>query len=216
MPEISVVAETGRAAGSRPSRRLRAAGRVPGVLYGHGMDPVALSVEERELRHALAGGANSLISLGLGGASHLTMARAVQRHPIRHTLSHVDFVVVRRDELVTVEVPVVLVGEAVEVHRGDGLVDQQAFSIQVRALPGSIPSSIEVGIEELVIGQAIHLADLSLPDGVEALGDPETPIVAGQARHAAEAEAEAAEGEAAPGAEPAQAQAAASRSEAEG
>lgn len=212
MPEITVVAEAGRAVGSRPSRRLRAAGRVPGVLYGHGMDPVALSVKERELRHALAGGANSLISLDLDGTSHLTMAREVQRHPIRHTLSHVDFVVVRRDEVVTVEVPIVLVGEAVAVHRGDGLVDQEAFSIHVRALPANIPAAIEVAIDHLAIGQVIRLADLALPEGVEALGDPETPIVAGQARHAAEA----AEGEAAPGAEPAEGLAAATRSDAEG
>ncbi|HUQ63401.1 MAG TPA: 50S ribosomal protein L25 [Acidimicrobiales bacterium] len=196
MEEVSLLAEAGRTTGSAASRRLRHAGKVPAVLYGHGVDPQSLAVDSRELRGALQSdaGLNALISLTVDGTNHLAMARQLQRHPVRRTIDHVDFVIVRRDEVVAVEVPVHLVGEALEVHRNDGLVEQQLFSLVIHATPSNIPSTIDVDVSELTIGDAVRVGDLKLPSGVTTDVDPEEPIVAGQAsRVAADLEAEAAE-----------------------
>src|SRR5947208_17025048 len=146
MPEITLAAESGRSAGSRPSSRLRAAGRIPGVIYGHGTDPVSVSVEGRALRTALTGesGLNALLALEVDGTTHLTMAREIQRHPVRGTVIHVDFQIVRRDEVIAAEVAIALVGEAVEVRNNDGVLAQEMHSITVNATPGRIPNSIEV------------------------------------------------------------------------
>jgi large subunit ribosomal protein L25 len=170
------------------------------VLYGHGVDSQALAVDNRELRAALQSdaGLNALISLTVDATNHLTMARQLQRHPVRGSVDHVDFVIVRRDEVVAVEVPVHLVGEALEVHRSDGLVEQQLFSLVINATPANIPSTIDVDVSELTIGDAVRVGDLKLPAGVTTDVDPEEPIVAGQAsRVAAEIEAEEAEAAAA-------------------
>jgi large subunit ribosomal protein L25 len=196
MDEVSLVADVGRVKGSSEARRLRAAGKVPGVLYGHGIDPLPLAVGSRELRAALTSdsGLNALISLDVGGTRHLAMARQLQRHPVRRSVDHVDFVIVRRDEVVSAEVNVHLVGEAQEVERADGLVEQQLFSLVVHSTPGNIPNVIEVDISGLAIGDAIRVGDLELPDGVTTEVDPEETIVAGQAsRTAAEVEEGAAE-----------------------
>ena len=198
MEEVSLVADIGRVKGSSEARRLRAAGKVPGVLYGHGIDPIDVAVNSRELRTALTSdsGLNALISLDVGGKNHLAMARQLQRHPVRRTIDHVDFVVVRRDEVVSVEVPIHLVGEALDVERADGLVEQSLHSLVVHAKPGDIPNAIEVDISELSIGESIRVSDLKLPEGATTDVDPEDTVVAGQATRMAaetdEAEAEAA------------------------
>jgi len=163
------------------------------VLYGHGVDPQALAVDSRELRGALQSdaGLNALISLTVDGSNHLAMARQLQRHPVSGTVDHVDFVIVRRDEVVAVEVPVHLVGEALEVHRADGLVEQQLFSLVISATPANIPATIDVDVSELTIGDAVRVGDLKLPSGVTTDVDPEEPIVAGQSsRVAADLEAD--------------------------
>ena len=198
MEEVALAAETGRPTGSAAARRLRAAGKIPGVLYGHGIDPQPLAVDGRQLRLALnqEAGLNALLTLDVGGESHLAMARQLQRDPVRGTVDHVDFVIVRRDEVVSAEVPVHLVGEASAVHRADGLVEQQVFSLTVHATPGNIPTSIEVDISGLTIGEAIRVGDIGLPAGVTTDVDAEEPVVAGQASRVA-AEIEAVEAEAA-------------------
>lgn len=216
MPDITVVAETGRPIGSRSSGRLRAAGKVPGVVYGHGNDPVPVAVDARALRAALStdAGLNALITLDIGGRTQLAMAKEIQRHPVRHTVTHVDFLAVSRDEVVTVDVPVHLVGEATELLRADGVVDHQLFSLTAHAKPGNIPNSIEVDISALRVGDTIRVDDLDLPAGVTTDVDGETAIVVGQPPQVSEAdlvtEAEAEEaaaaaaddtGEAAPAAE---------------
>ena len=200
MEEVSLVADVGRVKGSAEARRLRAAGKVPAVLYGHGVEPLSLAVGSRDLRAALTGesGLNALISLDVGGQRHLAMARQLQRHPVRRSIDHVDFVIVRRDEVVTAEVPVHLVGEAQNVERADGLVEQQVFAIEVHAKPADIPNVIEVDISGLSIGELIRVGDLKLPAGVSTELDPEEPVVAGQAsRVSAEVEEEEAAAEAA-------------------
>ena len=200
MDEVSLVADVGRVKGSAEARRLRAAGKVPAVLYGHGIEPLTLAVGSRELRAALTSdsGLNALISLDVAGKRHLAIARQLQRHPVRRTIDHVDFVIVRRDEIVAAEVPVHLVGEAEAVERVDGLVEQQLFAVEVHAKPGDIPNAIEVDISGLEIGEAIRVGDLKLPAGVTTELDPEDPVVLGQAsRVAAEVEEAEAEAEAA-------------------
>src|SRR3954463_3311855 len=199
MPEITLAAESGRSAGSRPSSRLRAAGRIPGVIYGHGTDPVAVSVEGRALRTALTGdsGLNALLALEVDGTTHLTMAREIQRHPVRGTVIHVDFQIVRRDEIVSADVPLALVGDAIEVRNNDGVIQQELHSIAVNATPGRIPSVIEVDISGLTIGDAIRIGDLTLPEGVTTDLDPEEAVVVASASvlsaELEELEAEAAE-----------------------
>lgn len=182
MPEIVVAAQGGRPVGSRPSRRLRSSGQVPGVVYGHGITAVPVAVDARALRAALSSsaGANALLALQIGDENHLTLAREVQHHPVRGNVTHVDFVVVRRDEVVSAEVPVVLVGEAEEVRRGEGVVEQLLFSLAVRALPGVIPDAIEVDVDDLVIGQTVRVGDLALPEGVEAEAEADQSVVVAQ------------------------------------
>jgi large subunit ribosomal protein L25 len=209
MPEIPIAADAGRPVGSAESRRLRSDGKVPAVVYGHGVDPMPVAVDARDLRAALTtdAGLNALLALKVDGATHLTMAKVVQRHPVRGTVAHVDFQIVRRDEVVTAEVPIVLVGDAIQVHREDGHVDHQLFNITVHAVPGRIPNAVEVDISELTIGQTIRVAELGLPSGVTTEVDPEAPVVVGQAPQVSEADL-VPEGEEEAGAEGAEAAAA--------
>ena len=151
MAEVKLVAELGRTKGSSASRRLRTAGRVPGVVYGHGMAPLSLSVVARDLRSALSvHGLNQVLTLEVDGTAHLVLARQLQRHPVRHTVSHVDFQVVRRDEIVSAEVPIVLIGTAIKVERERGVLEHVLTSLSVRSTPeqpyvnwrpGSVPSA---------------------------------------------------------------------------
>lgn len=179
MREVSLAAETRHGKGSAESRRLRGQGKVPGVLYGHGIEPQALTVDARSLRAALSqeAGLNALLSLDVGGSRHLAMARQLQRHPVRGTLAHVDFVVVGRDEVVSADVPVRLVGEAEDVHRQDGMIEQQLFTLQVNATPGNIPNEIDVDVSGLRVGDAVRVGDLKLPSGVTTDLDSEEPVV---------------------------------------
>ena len=178
MAEVKLVAELGRPTGSSSSRRLRHAGRVPAVVYGHGMKPLPVSVGARDLRAALTvHGLNQVLTLDVDGSTHLVLARQLQRHPVRHTLAHVDFQVVRRDEIVTAEVPLVLVGTATQVERERGLLEQTLTSLSIRSTPEQIPQEIPVDVSELEIGGALRVRDLVLPRGVTTDLDPEEPVV---------------------------------------
>jgi large subunit ribosomal protein L25 len=197
MAEVVLAAETGRPKGSRASRRLRREGKIPGVIYGHGTDPLPVAVGARELRVALNGeaGANQLLSLDTGSGTYLTIARDMQRHPVAQTVTHVDFVIVRRDEVISADVPITLVGEAIEVQHGDGLVEQQMFTLPINALPADIPSGIEADISELTIGGQVRVSDLTLPPGVTTEVEPETAVAIGQPPRVVVEEEVAAEGE---------------------
>jgi len=188
MAEIQLTAETGREAGTRSSKRLRREGKIPGVVYGHGADPVSVAVDARELRHALNGeaGVNALLSLSIDGKSQLTMARVLQRHPVRNTVTHVDFQVVSRDEVMSADVPFTLVGEAKEVTNNDGVVDQVMFSLTINATPSAIPAHLEIDISGLSIGDAVRVGDLKLPNGVTTDVDPEEAIVIAQGAQTSE------------------------------
>jgi large subunit ribosomal protein L25 len=201
MADVTLAAELGRPAGSAATRRLRREGKIPGVIYGHGSEPIAIAVAARELRVALNGeaGANQLLSLDTGSETYLALAREMQRHPVAQTVTHVDFQIVRRDEIIAAEVSIVLIGEALEVSHGDGLVDQQMFTLSIKARPADIPTSIEVDISDLIIGAQLRVSDIALPSGVTTDTDPESAIAIGQPPRVVtlEAEGEAGEGESA-------------------
>ncbi len=198
MPEITLTAELGRTAGSSDTRRLRREGKIPAVVYGHGMDAVSVAVDGKALRIALNGesGTNQLIELDADGQKYLVLAKSLQRHPVRGTLQHVDFQITGRDETVTVDVSVVLIGDAVEIRHADGTVDQQLFSISVSARPGSIPTQLELDISEMVIGDILRVADLDLPEGVVAETDAESAIALAHVGRAALVDEEVTEDEA--------------------
>jgi large subunit ribosomal protein L25 len=146
MAEINLKAQTGRDTGSPASRRLRGQGRIPAVVYGRGVTPTSVSVDGRELRQALSGeaGVNQLLALQVDGEVHLALARALQRHPVRHTVVHIDFQVVSRDQVVSSEVPIVIVGEARAVEQERGLLEQPLTALTVHSVPSRIPNAIEV------------------------------------------------------------------------
>ena len=171
-------AEAGRVTGSPASRRLRAADRIPGILYGHGMTPVVLSVARRDLRVALSGpaGQNTILTLSVDGSSYNAVVKEMQRHPVRRNVSHVDFVQINLSEEIVMNVPVHLTGVAKQVVAAGGLVDAAVDSIEVRTTPANVPNEIVIDITDLTPESVIHLADLKLPAGVVAVGDPEMLI----------------------------------------
>ena len=190
MADVRLAVASRTELGSARSGRLRAAGSIPGVVYGHGSDPVAIAVDGRELRTALSGGAglNALLDLSIDGTSHTALAKHLQRHPTRGTVIHVDFQLVDRNQAVTVDVPIELVGDAVKVSQAGGQVAADMGTITVNATAATIPQVIEVDISELEMGHVIRVSDLVLPNGVTTDTDPETPVVTGLAPRTATAE----------------------------
>jgi len=203
MSEIVLSAETTRTTGTRSSRRLRREGRVPAVVYGLSGDPVSIDVDWPELRRVLTtdAGVNAVIHLEFGGEKQMSIVKDIQRHPVRRDVTHIDFLRIDPKQDVTVDVPVVMVGEAKEVTDADGMVDQNMFSLTVNAAPDSIPNELEIDISDLTIGDSKRVADLVLPAGVTTDVDPEETVAVGMitrstleamaADEAAEAEAEA-------------------------
>jgi len=194
MAEITLTATPGRPTGTRSSRRLRATGKVPAVVYGLGRDPVAVTVDWRELRTTLItdAGLNALIDLTIEGEgeAQLTIIKEMQRHPITHTVDHVDFLLIRRDQELSVEVPIVLEGEAEQVTNEQGMVEQPMLSLTVSAKPGNIPDQLTYDISGLVIGDTITVGDLALPADVTTDVDAEEVVATAQVSRAAiEAEA---------------------------
>lgn len=172
-------AEVGRQTGSSSSRRLRAADRIPGVLYGQGMEPVSLSVARRDLRIAISGpaGQNTILNLSVDGKSYNAVIKELQRHPVRRNVSHIDFVQINLSEEITMQVPVHLTGTAKAVVSAGGLVDPAVDTIEVRTTPANIPNEILIDVTELIPDQVIRLSDVVLPKGVVATGDPDMPVV---------------------------------------
>ena len=161
MPEVRIVAEPRHEFGKGAARRVRREGRVPAVLYGHGTDARHVSLPGHDVLLALRT-ANVLIRIeGLPGGSELALPKAVQRDPIRGSVEHVDLILVRRGEKVTVDVPLNVTGE---VHP-DGLLDQQLVQIAVEAEATNIPTGIAIDVEGMEIGSSVHAGDLSMPAG---------------------------------------------------
>ncbi|MBU3688445.1 MAG: hypothetical protein B7C54_11985 [Acidimicrobiales bacterium mtb01] len=186
--------KSGRANGTGASRRLRRDEQIPGVLYGQGMAPVSVTVDRRDLRVALSGaaGVNTILNLEVDGSSYPAVIKELQRHPVRRTVSHVDFLRINLDEELTIAVPVRLVGEAKAVLAEGGLVDPSQDTIDIVTTPANMPSEITIDISGMHPGQVIRLSQIALPAGTRALGDPDLPIVTAIAGSRAETSAAAA------------------------
>ena len=176
-----LAASTGRESGTRPSRRLRRGGRVPGVVYGMAGGPVSVSVELADLRTVLStdAGLNALITLEVDGDPQLSIVKDLQRHPVRREVLHVDFLRIDPDRDVEVEVPLILTGEAKRVTQASGMVDQVLHWVPVRAKPADIPVEVYADVSHLEVGSSLRVGDIGLPDGVEASCDPEAPFAVG-------------------------------------
>jgi large subunit ribosomal protein L25 len=205
--EVMLVADVNRALGKSAARKIRREGKVPGIVYGLGTAPQPVAVPTREFEHILhgPGGINTLIGLDLSGQKELVLARQLVRHPVRHTLVHVDFIRVSRDVAVAAEVPIHLIGEPRGVKEG-GIVEQTNFTLSIEAKPQDLPTGIEADISHLNIGDQLTVGDLKLPAGVATTQDPgelvahvTQPRVMELPEEAEAAEGEEAEGEAAEG-----------------
>jgi len=203
--EVRLPAEPRTEFGKGGARRTRRAGKIPAVIYGHGAAPRHVSLPAKEFGHAIKhGGANVLLTLSLNGAEELAIPKAIQRHPIKGVFEHVDLLAVRRGEKVTIDVPIVIVGE---VARG-GLLAQESNAVSVEAEATQLPSEVEVNVEGLEIGSHVTAGDLTLPSGATLVTDPQQVLVliqeaptAADLEEEGEGEAEEPEAEGVPAAE---------------
>jgi large subunit ribosomal protein L25 len=210
VPEVKIAAQARTQFGKGPARQIRRDGRVPAVLYGHHSEPRHMTLPGHEVLMALRT-PNVLIRLeGLPGGEQLALPKAVQRDPIKGWVEHLDLLLVRRGEKVTVDVPVIVTGEVTP----GGMLDQQLVQVEVKAEATHIPAGIEVNIDGMEIGTVVNAGDLKLPRGVELEEEPDLLVLhvipaptaeelgAEVAEEVAEAEAEAVAPEAEGGEEP--------------
>ena len=206
MTETILNATTGRETGSASSRRLRSEGQIPAVIYGQGMEPLSISVDRRELRVAVSGsaGLNTILDVSIDGATYPSIIKDVQRHPVRLNIQPIDFLQVDLTQEIVVSVAITLTGEAKEVESGNGLVNQVLTELELSTTPRNIPDEIVYDVSEMTMDSTILVSDLTIPDGVEVVADPDTAVVTvsimrtpvlDEEDAAAEAEAEAAEGD---------------------
>jgi large subunit ribosomal protein L25 len=175
----SLKTKVGRTIGSAESRRLVLADQIPAVVYGHGMTPVKITVDRRDLRIALAGpaGANTILELQVGDDKYPAIVKEMQRDPVKRVVRHVDFMQISLTELITMDVPVHLKGTAKAVLADGGLVDATVNTIQVRATATNIPNEILIDVTDMGMQDVIRLAEIQLPTGVTAVGDPDLVVV---------------------------------------
>ena len=173
MPEVKIAAEARTEFGKGVARRIRQDGRVPAVLYGHGTETRHLTLPAHDLMRALRT-SNVLLRLeGLTKDGEIALPKAVQRDPIKNIIEHVDLILVRRGEKVTVEVPIRVTGE---IFPG-GLLDQQLVQIPLEAEATNIPQGVDVDVEGMEIGQAVHAGDLKLPPGSSLQVEPDILVL---------------------------------------
>jgi len=173
VPEVHIAATSRTEFGKGAARRERRAGRVPAVLYGHGTPTRHVSLPGHEVLLALRT-PNVLIRLdGLSGGAELALPKAVQRDPIKGSVEHVDLLLVRRGEKVTVDVPVIVSGEVAP----EGLLDQQLVQVSIEAEATAIPPGIEVSVEGMAVGASVHAGDLELPRGVTLAEEPDALVL---------------------------------------
>jgi large subunit ribosomal protein L25 len=193
--EVKISAEPRTEFGKGGARRTRRAGKVPAVLYGHGEAPRHIALPAREFAAAIRhGGKNQIFNIEItGGGTALALPKAIQKDPIKDTFDHVDLLVVRRGEKVTVEIPVQLVGDAAR----DTLVMTESNTLAVLADATKLPEHLEASIDGLEAGSRVTAADIKLPAGVELAADPELVIAIISAEQAQVLESEGGETEAA-------------------
>lgn len=176
--ESKLTADVRQDTGKGAARRLRAAGRVPGILYGHGMEPVKLSISGQDLLHLFhtAGGGSTLVDLKVDGATHLVIPREIQRDHLHGRFVHIDFLAVRRDEKITLAVEVHEVGEAPGIRAG-GVIEHHLREIEIECLPKDVPETIPADISSLEIGDMLRVGDIPAPSGVVFLTAPDIPVI---------------------------------------
>ena len=164
--------------GKGVARKLRAAGQVPGVIYGHGREPQPLTINAREFDRLAERVriTSTVIELALDGRTARTLVRELQRDPIRRTVLHVDFQELVAGEKVNVSVPLRFIGTAEGVKTGGGILEEVMHQIEVRVDPSNIPDHIDVDVTALTIGHGLHIRDLTLPPGVEVLDEPDNTV----------------------------------------
>lgn len=179
MSDSVLIAESGRTTGSAESRRIRREDRIPAVVYGKGMEPISITIDRRDLRLALSGGAgmNTILDLTVDGTVYPSIVKEMQRHPVRRTVAHIDFIQIDLSQEITVSVPVRLEGEAKQVAMNNGLVDQQMMEIQVRTTPRNIPDELVIDINDMTNDTVITVADVALPSGVVAISAEDQTVV---------------------------------------
>jgi len=188
--EVRIPAVKREEFGKGSARRTRREGNIPAVLYGHGTDPVHLSLAGHALTMALRnGGTNTLLTIGVDGEDVLALPKDLQIHPLKRVIDHVDLLIVRRGEKVRVEVPIVVVGEAAPGTQ----LNTDMQEVQIEAEATHIPETIEVNIDGLEVGTQILASDLALPDGSSLVSDPDSLVLHLVEPQVAETEAEAAE-----------------------
>jgi len=179
MSQTTLTATPRTASGSPTARRLRSEGHITGVLYGRGMEPISVTVERREFRLALSGpaGANTVLALQVGGTSYPAVVKEMQRHPIRRTVNHIDFLQVNMNEEIVVHIALRLEGESKAVAAAGGLVDPTVDSIEVSCTPTDMPNEFVIDVTDMQPDTVIRLSDIPMPKGVTPLGDPDMAIV---------------------------------------
>jgi large subunit ribosomal protein L25 len=177
MAEVKLAAKKRTATGKGPARQARMAGRVPATLYGHGIEPVSIDLDRRELITAFHtdAGMNVLLDIEIDGGNTLAIARELQRDPVKGTLLHADFVMVDRSQEIEVEVPLHLVGESTGVKSG-GVLEQPLFTVHLRCTVTDVPDGIDADISALDIGDSMRVADLALDANFTILNEPDLPI----------------------------------------
>ncbi|MBM7465057.1 50S ribosomal protein L25/general stress protein Ctc [Microbacterium esteraromaticum] len=171
--ENKVVAETRTSFGKGFARRLRAAGKIPAVIYGHGTDPVHVALPGHQVSLIIRR-ANALLDLDIDGTSQLALVKDVQKDPVHQIIEHIDLLVVKKGEKVSIDLPVVLTGESF----AGTIANLDATTLAVEAEATHIPENVEVSVEGLEEGAHITAADVKLPKGVTLVADPETLVVA--------------------------------------
>jgi large subunit ribosomal protein L25 len=170
--------------GRNAIKKVKNDGMVPAVIYGSNLEPINLQINGRELLSLLshASGENILVELEIQDGSEkqnaLAMIQEIQHHPLQRQILHVDFHAVSANETVSAEIPIETTGEAVGVKVQGGLLEHILRYLEVECLPGDLPQIIEVDVTNLEVGQSLHVRELNLPPGVEAMTDPEQTVVA--------------------------------------
>jgi large subunit ribosomal protein L25 len=164
--------------GKGAARKLRAAQMIPGVIYGHNREPLALSMSTRELGRLLEriAAETTVVELMIDGTMSRTLIREIQRHPFKREVLHIDFLELVAGEKVTVDLPIVLVGTPEGVRTSGGILDQILREISIEVDPVNMPSHIEVDVSALGINGSLHVSDLKVPEGVEILVDAEATV----------------------------------------
>jgi large subunit ribosomal protein L25 len=179
MSETVLTATSGRSTGSASARRQRGVDSIPAVVYGKGMDPISISVERRDLRLALSGsaGMNTILDLKVDGNVYPAIVKDMQRHPVRRTVQHIDFIQISLNEQIVVSVPLRLEGHSKAVADGGGLVDLDRNELEISTTPRNIPDEIVIDITDMDMDSTITIGDLTLPNGVTAIGDEDWAVV---------------------------------------